>query len=40
MLTHWKADPDLAGIRDDAWLAKLPDGERTVLKQFWDHVNG
>jgi tetratricopeptide (TPR) repeat protein len=39
MLTHWKADPELASIRDDMMLAKLPDGERTELKRFWDDVD-
>ena len=34
-LTHWKQDADLAGIRDDQELAKLPDEERCrVLKQL------
>jgi hypothetical protein len=30
-LQHWKADPDLAGIRDDAALAKLPLDEQEAL---------
>ena len=31
-LQHWKADPDLAGIRDDAALAKLPADEQKACR--------
>jgi eukaryotic-like serine/threonine-protein kinase len=37
-ITHWKTDPDLAGIRDDATLAPLPQAERSALKQLWNEV--
>ena len=37
-LTHWKEDADLAGIRDDEDLAKLPDEERAAFKQLWNDV--
>jgi eukaryotic-like serine/threonine-protein kinase len=35
---HWKADPDLAGIRDPDALTKLPDAEREAWKTFWADV--
>jgi hypothetical protein len=38
-LAHWKTDPDLAGIRDDKELAKLPEGERAAFKQVWKNVD-
>jgi tetratricopeptide (TPR) repeat protein len=38
-LRHWQKDPDLAGIRDDEELARLPEGERTAFKRLWDDVN-
>ncbi len=38
-LKHWKADADLAGIRDEKELAKLPEPERAALKQLWTDVN-
>ncbi len=38
-LKHWQEDPDLAGIRDDATLAPLPEKERAVLKQLWTGVD-
>ncbi len=31
-LQHWKADTDLAGIRDEKELAKLPEEERAAFK--------
>ena len=31
-LQHWKADTDLAGIRDEAALAKLPEDERKACR--------
>ena len=39
-LKHWKEDTDLAGIRDDAALAKLPQEERAACKQLWGDVDG
>ncbi len=38
-LKHWKADADLAGIRDEKELAKLPEPERAALKQLWTDVD-
>jgi tetratricopeptide (TPR) repeat protein len=38
-LAHWKADADLAGIRDARELAELPSGERAALGQLWDDVD-
>jgi hypothetical protein len=37
-LSHWQKDSDLAGIRDEAALAKLPAEERTAFTQFWADV--
>ena len=39
-LAHWKEDADLAAIRDDAALAKLPEQERAAFKQLWTDVDG
>jgi len=38
-LKHWKTDADLAGIRDEKELAKLPEPERAALKQLWADVD-
>jgi Flp pilus assembly protein TadD len=38
MLGHWRRDPDLAGIREEASLAKLPPTESQVCRQFWTEV--
>jgi eukaryotic-like serine/threonine-protein kinase len=38
-LKHWKTDSDLAGIRDEKELAKLPDDERAALKEVWKDVD-
>jgi tetratricopeptide (TPR) repeat protein len=37
-LQHWQKDPDLAGIRDAAALAKLPAEERAACAGLWDDV--
>ncbi len=37
-LQHWKADTDLAGIREPAALAKLPADEQTVCRNLWSQV--
>jgi tetratricopeptide (TPR) repeat protein len=37
-LQHWKADADLAGIRDDEALAKLPEPERREWQALWAEV--
>ena len=39
MLTHWKTDPDLAGLRDPVEIAKVPETERTACHQFWAKVD-
>jgi superkiller protein 3 len=38
MLRHWQQDSDLAGIRDRAALAKVPEDERAALSQLWADV--
>ena len=38
-LQHWKADTDLAGIRDPAALAKLPPDEQKALSTLWPEVD-
>ena len=38
-LQQWKQDADLAGIRDDAGLASLPEAERAALEQLWNDVD-
>jgi Flp pilus assembly protein TadD len=38
-LQHWKADSDLAGLRDEAGLAKLPADEQEAYHALWDEVN-
>src|SRR5262249_41486470 len=38
MMKHWQQDPDLAGIRDAAALAKLPPNERAALPTLWAGV--
>jgi len=37
-LQHWQADPDLASVRDQAALAKLPDAERQAWEKLWADV--
>jgi tetratricopeptide (TPR) repeat protein len=37
-LRHRQTDPDLAGLRDAAALAKLPEDERAAWQQFWADV--
>src|SRR5262249_59144797 len=34
-LSHWKEDPDLAGIRDQAALTKLPEEEQQTFTLLW-----
>jgi tetratricopeptide (TPR) repeat protein len=36
---HWKADPDLAGIREQAALAKLPSEEQKACQSLWVEVD-
>ena len=37
-LQHWKADTDLAGIRDATALAKLPADEQKACRALWAEV--
>ncbi len=38
-LKHWKADTDLAGIREEKELARLPEKERAAFHQLWNDVD-
>jgi hypothetical protein len=38
-LRHWKHDPDLAGLRDEGELAKLPPAEREACRKLWGEVD-
>jgi eukaryotic-like serine/threonine-protein kinase len=38
-LSHWKLDPDLAGLRDAADVAALPEAERAVWRAHWTDVD-
>ena len=38
-LRHWKADGDLAGIRDRPALARLPEAEQAEWRAFWAAVD-
>jgi serine/threonine-protein kinase len=38
LLTQWQADPDLAGLRDPAALAGLPEAECTDWQRLWADV--
>ena len=38
-LQHWKADADLAGVRDTEGLAKLPEAERAEWRGLWADVD-
>jgi tetratricopeptide (TPR) repeat protein len=37
-LRHWKADTDLAGIRDETAIKALPDDEQTSCRALWADV--
>jgi serine/threonine-protein kinase len=37
-LEHWQRDPDLAGLREPAALAKLPEVEAKACRQLWADV--
>jgi hypothetical protein len=39
ILQHWQRDPDLAGLRAEAALAKLPPAEREAGRQLWAEVD-
>jgi serine/threonine-protein kinase len=38
-LQHWKVDPDLAGLRDQPALAKLPADEQKAFRALWVQVD-
>jgi predicted Zn-dependent protease len=38
-LQHWKADADLAGLRDRAAMDKLPDDEQKACRALWAEVD-
>jgi eukaryotic-like serine/threonine-protein kinase len=38
-LEHWKADADLAGLRDAAAMAKLPEDEQKACRVLWIEVD-
>ena len=37
-LAHWQQDTDLASVRDQEGLAKLPEDERQQWRRLWDDV--
>jgi tetratricopeptide (TPR) repeat protein len=39
MLRHWKADSDLAGLRDEAGLARLSGDDRKACEALWAKVD-
>jgi tetratricopeptide (TPR) repeat protein len=38
VLQHWRSDPDLAGLRDQAALGRLPEDEQKALRALWAEV--
>ncbi len=38
MLAHSKRDPDLAGIREQTELVRLPESEHKAWRAFWRDV--
>ena len=38
-LTEWRADPDLAGLRDPVEVEKLPADERKDCRALWREVD-
>jgi serine/threonine protein kinase/Flp pilus assembly protein TadD len=38
-LWHWQHDRELAGVRDEAALAQLPEEDRAAWRQFWAEVD-
>jgi hypothetical protein len=38
-LAHWKADPDLTGIRDEAAIKALPEDEQKACRVLWAEVD-
>ena len=39
MLQHWKADPDLAGLRDPGAISTIPEEEQKACHALWARVN-
>jgi hypothetical protein len=39
ILTHWRADPDLAGLREPSALDELPAAERQECRALWSDVD-
>jgi hypothetical protein len=37
-LRHWQANPDLASVRDESALGRLPEDERAAWRGLWDDV--
>jgi hypothetical protein len=37
-LAHWQKDPDLAAVRGDDALARLPEPERADWRKLWSDV--
>jgi hypothetical protein len=37
-LRHWQQDPDLASVRDENMLGKLPQDEREEWRKLWEEV--
>jgi serine/threonine-protein kinase len=38
-MAHWHADADLARVRDEVALGKLPTGERDARRKLWDNAD-
>lgn len=39
-MTHWEKDPDLASVRNPAWLAAMPPADRKAWEAFWNSSQG
>ena len=39
VLSHWQEDSDLASVRDQDALDKLPESERADWKKLWSDVD-
>jgi hypothetical protein len=39
VLTHWRRDPDLASLREEAPLSRLPESDRTACRALWSKVD-
>jgi serine/threonine-protein kinase len=37
-LAYWQIDPDLLAVRDPAWLAAMPEGDRAQWQQLWADI--